>query len=87
MEQWNEILRDMLEDEEPRIQYEIRCITMRIYHDLLSMRIREKNKFRDRTGAEFQKWSEGLEQEFDPDIVEEIISDDEFWQLTLKLTL
>lgn len=87
MDKWTEILRDMLEDEEPRIQYEIRSITMRIYNDLLTMRIREKLKFREQTGTEFQKWSENLELEFDADIVEEILSDDEFWKTTLKLTM
>ena len=49
----------------------------------------EKGKFKNRMGPEFESWVGSLNQRFDeyPQLINSIISDDEFWNTTLKLTL
>jgi hypothetical protein len=58
----------------------------RIFHDLSRMRIKEKVKFREHMGPEYEQWVEELVQTYNSEFVGEILQDDEFWTLTLKLT-
>ena len=38
-------------------------------------------------GPEFENWAASLGERFAPELVNAIISDDEFWTISLKLTL
>ena len=76
----------------------IQSLTQRIFHDLYDIvpflkkkqRTEKKkdivSKFAQRLGPEFTEWEARLEQEFPTEIVREIVSDDAFWGLTIKLT-
>jgi hypothetical protein len=67
--------------------YTTEKITHRIFYDLKRWKVREKGKFKNRMGPEFEQWIEKLNTEFDKDLLYQVISDDEFWELTINLTL
>lgn len=67
--------------------YTTEKITHKIFYDLKRSKIREKGKFKNRMGHEFDEWVLSLNARYDKDSVRDVISDDEFWELTLKLTL
>lgn len=56
----------------------------RIFQDLKRMKIKDKKKFAQRLGSEFETWREYLEQDFPKPLVHDVLHDDEFWKLTLK---
>lgn len=85
MEEWYKKVR-LLKDES-ETPYETEKVTHKIFYDLKRTKIREKGKFKNRMGPEFETWIAGLNERFVPELVNAIISDDEFWELTLKLTL
>ena len=62
--------------------------TNKVYHDLSKMRIKDKGKFKQRMGPEFENWIAGLVSNgIGSDLINAVVGDDEFWNLTLKLTL
>ena len=85
MEDWYQQVR-LLKDVSDK-PYTTEKITHRIFTDLNRSKVREKGKFKNRMGHEFEQWNERLSEEFGKDLVYDIISDDEFWELTIKLTL
>jgi hypothetical protein len=85
MDEWLSVVRGLKDDSE--IPYKTEEITIKIYHDMKRLRIRDKGKFRQRVGPEFESWSLSLGDEFSEAAVKEILSDDEFWQATLKITI
>lgn len=85
MEEWLSVVRGLKDDSE--IPYKTEEITIKIYHDLKRYRIRDKGKFRQRMGPEFENWVMQLSDDFPEAAVKEIVSDDEFWQATLKITI
>jgi hypothetical protein len=83
MEEWYSAVRQMRdESEEPR-DTEVFCHL--IFHQVRTMKIKEKVKFRKREGREFIEWVESLEKEYSPEFMNEILGDDAFWELTLNL--
>lgn len=84
MEEWYSMLRTMQDNAEN--PFLVTNIAKRIFHDLSSMRIKEKVKFKNRMGAEFIRWAHKLESEYDPDLVGQILTDNDFWELSLRLT-
>jgi len=74
-------LRD--ESENP---HDTEVFTHKIFHELQSMRVKEKVKFRKREGREFLEWVERLEKDYSPKFMNEILGEDEFWELTLSIT-
>jgi len=62
----------------------------RVFQDLIPrnkrLRIKNKDKFQQRLGPEFDMWAEMLEEKFPKSLVREILNDDEFWKLTLETT-
>lgn len=84
MEGWYSMVRKMKDESEQ--PYFTETFTHQIFHELSRMRIKEKVKFRERMGAEYEQWIEELAKQYDPDFIREILEDDEFWLLTLKLT-
>jgi len=85
MEEWYKKVR-LLKDES-ETPYETEKVTHKIFYDLKRSKIREKGKFKNRMGPEFENWAMNLGNRFAPELVNAIISDDEFWEMTLKLTL
>jgi len=83
MEEWNKMVR-ILKDEsvEPNKTGQL-C--ERVYQDVHRMRIKDKGKFKQRMGSDFDVWVLGLEQDYPSYIVVNVINEDEFWKLTLKV--
>jgi hypothetical protein len=49
------------------------------------MRVKDKGKFKQRMGSDFDMWVLELEQDYPSYIVVNVINEDEFWKLTLKV--
>lgn len=79
------VVRGLKDDSE--IPFKTEEIAIKIYHDLKRLRIRDKGKFRQRMGPEFENWVLQMNDEFPEIAVKEILSDDEFWTATLKITI
>jgi hypothetical protein len=85
MEAWYTKVRSMKDESENT--YLTKRFTDKVFYDLTHVRIRDKGKFKNRMGPEFENWIESLTTQYAPELVNAIIGDDEFWNLTLKLTL
>ena len=83
MEEWNKAVR-ILKDESdtPNKTAEF---ADRIFQDLRRMRIKDKGKFKQRMGPEFENWAQNLEEDYPKYIVADVLNDDDFWMLTLKV--
>jgi len=85
MESWYSTVRNLKdESEDPHITEQF-C--HRVFQDLKHGKIRDKKKFRQRTGAEFDTWTIGLELVYPKPLVIETLNDDTFWTETLKRTI
>lgn len=85
MEQWYTKLRNLRdESESPAMTSRF---ARKVFYDLKRMKVREKVKFKQRMGPEFDGWITTLQELFPNALITEILNDDEFWELTLKLTL
>ena len=83
MEKWYTIVRKLQDESENK--YMTRVFCEKAFHDLYNSRIREKQKFKNRMGPEFEQWVAGLADEYGSEMVNEIISDDEFWAETMLI--
>ena len=83
MEEWYTLVRN-LKDQSTN-GYRLEEFVKRVFHELSRKKIKEKVKFRERMGPEFTAWSAGLEEEFAKPMVLEILNNDSFWVLTLKM--
>jgi hypothetical protein len=83
MEDWYSAVRNWMDQFEERTQVKSFCD--RIFQDLHFMKIKDKGKFKQRMGPEFELWTKRLEEDFPPDLSRELLNDDPFWQLTLKV--
>jgi len=84
MEEWYSKVRQFKDESED--PYTTQVFLFRVFHDLDRMKVKEKVKFKKREGKEFLLWIESMEDEYSPEFMNEILSDDDFWNLTLKLT-
>ena len=89
MEEWYSIVRNLKdESEDPKYTREF-CF--HVYHDLMfikqNRKLKDKAKFRDRKGPEFEAWTTELEEEYSSELITTVLSDDTFWSITLKNTL
>ena len=84
MEKWYSIVQSLQDESENKNMTKKFCED--VFHDLLNARIREKQKFKNRMGPEFEQWSVGLTERYPQGMVTEIISDDTFWEETLRIT-
>ena len=83
MEQWYSLVRKMRDESEAPRDTEV--FSHRVFHEIGRKRIKEKVKFRKREGREFLEWVEFMEKDYSPEFMNEILGDDEFWELTLNL--
>lgn len=84
MEKWYSIVQSLQDESENKNLTKTFCED--VFHELLNARIREKQKFKNRMGPEFEQWSVSLSDRFPRDVVTEILNDDTFWQETLRIT-
>lgn len=85
MEQWYSKVRNLRdESESPSTTSRF---ARRVFYDLKRMKVKEKVKFKQRMGPEFENWVATLQESFANALITEILNDDEFWEQTLKLTL
>jgi hypothetical protein len=84
MEKWYEIIGNMRDESED--SYMTQQFTYQVYRELVSAKIKDKGKFKNRMGPEFEQWTTRLVTEYPQGLVIEILNDDEFWLETLKVT-
>jgi len=84
MEEWYRVVRNFKDDSED--PYLTQLFMYRVFQDLSGRKIKEKVKFKNRMGPEFEQWVAGLEQEYPKELMVEILNDDEFWSKTLEAT-
>jgi hypothetical protein len=84
MEKWYEIVGNFKDDSED--SYKTQQFVFRVFRELRKAKIKEKGKFKNRMGPEFDQWVRGLEESFPKEMIIEILNDDDFWLETLKLT-
>jgi hypothetical protein len=89
MEEWYSIVRRLKdESEDPK---HTRDFCFQVYHDLMfikfNRKLKDKEKFINRKGPEFDSWTNELQNEFSQELITEVLSDDKFWRKTLDHTL
>jgi len=84
MDKWYEIVGNLKDESED--SYMTQQFTHQVYRELTISKIKDKGKFRNRMGPEFEQWSARLATEYPQALVIEILNDDEFWLETLKVT-
>lgn len=84
MDKWHEIVGNLRDESEN--SYMTQQFTYQVYRELVSSKIKDKGKFRNRMGPEFEQWSGRLATEYPESLVIEILNDDEFWLKTLEVT-
>jgi hypothetical protein len=85
MEEWYSIVRELKDASE--VPYKTNELCSEIFILLKRSRIKEKVKFKQRMGPEFEKFVADLVIEYPHAMVNAVIFDDEFWETTIKLTL
>jgi len=88
MEEWYSIVRDYKDSSE--FPYAIHTFTNRVRLDLFqfmrNLPKERRNKFKQRLGPEFDQWVMDLTDDYDADIVKDILNDDEFWEKTIAIS-
>jgi len=89
MEAWYSAVRNLKDDSESSKLTREFCF--RVYHDLMyikqNRKLKEKDKFRNRMGVEFDSWTMELLDSYSKEMITEVLSDDAFWDATLAVTL
>jgi hypothetical protein len=84
MEKWYSIVGNLRDDSED--SYKTQQFTYQVYRELRRSKIKDKGKFKNRMGPEFEQWISHLTEEYPSELIQEIINDDEFWLETLLVT-
>jgi len=84
MDKWYTIVGNLRDESEN--SYMTQQFTHQVYRELVNAKIKDKGKFKNRMGPEFEQWSSRLAELYPRDLVAEILSDDEFWLETLLVT-
>lgn len=84
MDVWYSIVRTL--EDESEDPYATQQFVFEVFRQLKGARIKEKQKFKNRMGPEFERWSSDLLQSFPEPLVTEILHDDDFWVETLRIT-
>ena len=85
MEEWYSMVRTMMDESENA--YLTKMFTYDVFQQLKRAKVKDKGKFKNRMGPEFESWVASLLEEYPKPLVETILNDDEFWVSTLSLTL
>jgi len=81
MEEWNVLVRTMETDQENPKQFQE--MAKAIFHAVCTRKIKDMRKFEQRVGPEYEKFVEDIP--FPEDSVRELLKEDSFFELTLKL--
>jgi len=81
LEEWKRMIRNLKDTSEN--PYETQTFLYKVFFDLSTKKIKEKHKFKERTGKEFLMWTESLDFS---DSTKQLLNDDDLWLLTLDLT-
>jgi hypothetical protein len=82
MEEWYHQVRIMREESDNGPLVKEFCYY--IFQDLKLLKVKDKKKFAQRVGPDYEGWTEMLEEKYPKPMVREILHDDDFWKLTLK---
>ena len=63
----------------------VKSVCHRMFYSLNRLKIKDKKKFAQRLGPEFESWRETVEEVISKELVREIVAEDEFWALTFKV--
>lgn len=88
MEEWYSIVRDYKDSSErPYLtQTFANRIRLDVFQFMRSLPKERRNKFKQRLGPEFDQWVMGLVEDYDANIVKDILNDDDFWEKTLVVS-
>ena len=81
MEEWNVLVRTMEADQENPKQFQ--DMAKAIFQAMVTRKIKDMRKFEQRLGPEYEKLIEDIQ--FPEESVRELLKDDAFFELTLKL--
>jgi len=81
MEEWNVLVRTMETEQENPKQFQ--DMAKAIFHALATRKIKDMRKFEQHLGPEYEKFVEDIQ--FPEDQVKELLKNDKFFELTLKL--
>ena len=81
MEEWNVLVRTMETEQENPKQFQ--DMAKAIFHALATRKIKDMRKFEQHLGPEYEKFVEDIQ--FPEDQVKELLKNDNFFELTLKL--
>ena len=81
MEKWYDIVRKLQDESENK--YLTRVFCEEVFHDLYNGKIKEKQKFKNRMGPEYESFVASLE--YPPELIDLVLGNDEFFLLTLEL--
>jgi hypothetical protein len=86
MDEWVESVRDLKDSQKTYGEqpYDVECICRDILSYVRLVRIREVGRFKQRTGLEYEAFTDSL-SEFEPELVKRIIADDPFWDATIGM--
>jgi hypothetical protein len=84
MDAWYEIVGNLRDESED--SYMTQQFAYQVHRELSSAKIKDKGKFKNRMGPEFEQWSARLATEYPEGLVIEILNDDVFWLETLRVT-
>lgn len=84
MDTWYKIVGGLKDESEN--PYVTQQLTHTIFRHLINTKLKDKGKFKNRMGPEFEPWAFSLGEMFPEHVVREILNDDEFWEETLKIT-
>jgi hypothetical protein len=81
MEEWNVLVRTMEADQENPKQFQE--MAKSIFQAMVTRKIKDMRKFEQRLGPDYDKLIEDIK--FPEESVRELLKDDKFFELTLKL--
>ena len=84
MDSWYKIVGNMRDESED--SYMTQQFAYQVYRELRSAKIKDKGKFKNRMGPEFEQWSSRLAETYPTGLITEILSDDDFWLETMLVT-
>jgi hypothetical protein len=84
MEKWYEIVGNLKDESEDPYKTQLFC--HQVYRELRNAKIKDKGKFKNRMGPEFEQWAAHLADDYPHALLYEILNDDLFWLETLKLS-
>jgi hypothetical protein len=81
MEQWNQLIRQFKDETDK--PYLAEQLAHKIFTELSLLKIKQKDKFKQRMGPEYESFVASLD--YPPELIQLVLGNDEFFLLTLEL--